>query len=90
MAEDPSHSPPPIGPAINNIFDPAGWDRTYFKQFRDHPHELSYLAVHNFLYLQMKSIYYYQMELLKKYPSGTVLDQNNIQQLRELLASYCT
>ncbi|KAH6672225.1 hypothetical protein B0J14DRAFT_563864 [Halenospora varia] len=56
--------------------------------FRRNPHELRFLVVHDFRYLQMKNIYYYQMELLHKYPAGMQLE-NNIADLRKLLADYC-
>lgn len=82
-------SPATIGPPVQEIYNPQGYDQTYFKHFRRNPHELRFLVVHDFRYLQMKNIYYYQMELLQKYPAGTKLDQNNITDLRKLLADYC-
>lgn len=83
-------SPATIGPPVLEIYNPPeGYDQTYFKHFRRNPHELRFLVVHDFRYLQMKNIYYYQMELLHKYPAGMQLDQNNIADLRKLLADYC-
>ncbi|KAF5703725.1 hypothetical protein FMUND_12872 [Fusarium mundagurra] len=80
-------SPKLIGPPVAMTF--SNWDETYFNQFRLNPHELSYLAVHDFRYLQMKNIYYCEMNLLNKYPSGTPLNEGNIVELRRLLAEYC-
>jgi hypothetical protein len=64
-------------------------DQLYFNQFRKNPNELSYLAVHDFRYLHMKNLYYYQMELLQNYPPGRDIDSGNVKDLRELLAGYC-
>ncbi|KAH8589627.1 hypothetical protein B0O99DRAFT_333361 [Bisporella sp. PMI_857] len=76
-------------PRVKQIFDPEGYDKTYFDHFRSNPSELRFLVVHDFRYLQMKNIYYYQMELLQKYPPRTSLNQDNIADLRKLLADYC-
>ena len=81
-------SPTTCGLRITDTFN-RGYDNTYFRQFRANPSELSFLAVHDLLYLHMKNIYYYQMELLSKYPAGTELNNGNIGELRSLLNEYC-
>jgi hypothetical protein len=90
--EDPSEwrpsSPTTCGPKMTETFNQRD-DNNYFNQFRASPHELSFLVVHDFLYLHMKNIYYYQMELLSKYPAGTELNDGNVQDLRRLLSEYC-
>ncbi|GFF59936.1 hypothetical protein IFM51744_10107 [Aspergillus udagawae] len=89
--EDPSEgcpsAPKTDGPGLET-FD-REWDDTYFNHFRLSPHELSFLVVHDLRYLHMKNIYYYQMELLKKYPAETELNNGNVQELRRLLGEYC-
>tara|TARA_R110002060_G_scaffold12746_3_gene18125 strand:+ start:2222 stop:2515 length:294 start_codon:yes stop_codon:yes gene_type:complete len=65
----------------------AGYARTYFSHFEASPHELSFLAVHDFRILHMKNIYYYQRELLQSYPQNEI-DGQNIQKFRDLLAGY--
>src|SRR4051812_5370482 len=72
---------------IVEFFNP-GWDEKYFNQFECNPHELSFLAIHDFRSLHMKNIYYYQMELLHKYPEGQKLNGENIKEFRTLLADY--
>lgn len=59
---------------------------TFFKQFDKNPHELSFLAVHDFRKLHMKNIYYYQMEL-RDYPAQVVNPKiTAVSRLRVLLA----
>jgi hypothetical protein len=89
--EDPSEgypsAPKTDGPGLETFN--REWDDTYFNHFQLSPHELSFLVVHDLRYLHMKNIYYYQMELLKKYPAETELNNGNVQELRRLLGEYC-
>jgi hypothetical protein len=73
---------------FGEMFNPNGYDQTYFSQFETSPHELSFLAVHDFRNLHMKNIYYYQMEILRDYPEKVEINTDNVARLRELLAGY--